>query len=293
MRFKVIATEDYVARDKRMVDQGLQDVAVCDIYVGVFAWRYGYIPPEGNPQRLSVTELEYREAEAKKKPRLVFLLDANAPWPPTYMDSSTGENDRGARIVRLREELSQPMYSPFNEPGDLAVAVAAAVHLTAADARTQSLSVDLSSASCLTMMSSTAPGIITNISRAIVEDVKADVIKVNLGKGMSWWSTRLHLLSALCADYTEVRQIVFEAEGYCVMALTLAGLLHREARRAGLELSLEALCQELSSICEIVNLYAPSSGKAGRLRAATTYTEPTPISSHLVEIFRLNDWKAR
>ena len=33
---------------------------------------------------------------------------------------------------------------------------------------------------------------------------------------------------------------------YCVMALTLAGLLHREARRAGLELSLEALCRELS-----------------------------------------------
>ena len=39
------------------------------------------------------------------------------------------------------------------------------------------------------------------------------MIRVNLGKGTSWWSTRLHLLSALCADYTEVRQIVFEAEG--------------------------------------------------------------------------------
>ena len=65
----------------------------------------------------------------------------------------------------------------------------------------------------------------------------------------------------------------------CVMAQTLAGLLHREARRTGLELSLEALRQELSSICEIVNFYAPSSEKAGRLRAATTYTEPTPATS--------------
>ena len=80
---------------------------------------------------------------------------------------------------------------------------------------------------------------------------------------------------------------------YCVMALTLAGLLHREARRAGLQLSLEALCRELSSICEVINLYAPIAGKAGRLRAASTYTEPTPISSRLAEIFRLNDWKAR
>jgi transposase len=80
---------------------------------------------------------------------------------------------------------------------------------------------------------------------------------------------------------------------YCVMALTLAGLLHREARLAGLDLSLEAVCQELSSICEVINLYAPISGKAGRLRAATTYTEPTPTSGRLAEIFRLNDLKAR
>src|SRR5256714_389825 len=70
---------------------------------------------------------------------------------------------------------------------------------------------------------------------------------------------------------------------YCVMALTLAGLLQREAHRAGLELSLEALGRELSSICEVINLYAPISGKAGRFRAATTYTEPTPTSSRLAE----------
>jgi len=80
---------------------------------------------------------------------------------------------------------------------------------------------------------------------------------------------------------------------YCVMALTLAGLLHREARRAGLDLSLEAVCEELSSICEVINLYAPISEKAGRLRAATTYTEPTPTSNRLAEIFRMNDLKAR
>ena len=80
---------------------------------------------------------------------------------------------------------------------------------------------------------------------------------------------------------------------YCVIALTLAGLLQREAHRAGLQLSLEAIGRELSSICEVINLYAPISGKAGRFRAATTYTEPTPTSSRLAEIFRLDDLKAR
>jgi transposase len=80
---------------------------------------------------------------------------------------------------------------------------------------------------------------------------------------------------------------------YCVIALTLAGLLHREVRRAGLELGLEAILQELSSIREVLNLYTPTPGKAGHLRASTTYTEETPTSRHLAEIFQLNDLKAR
>ena len=55
---------------------------------------------------------------------------------------------------------------------------------------------------------------------------------------------------------------------YCVIALTLAGLLHREVRRAGLELSVEAILKELSTIREVTNFYAPASSgpRSGRLR---------------------------
>jgi|SRR5271165_7492737 len=134
MRYTVIAMEDYVARDNRMVDQVLQDVRDCDIYLGIFAWRYGYVPQEGNPEGLSITELEYREARGRK-PRLVFLIDTDAPWPRKYMDSVTGENDRGAHIERLRQDLLKEMHSRFSNPEDLAIAAAAAVHLTAVDAK--------------------------------------------------------------------------------------------------------------------------------------------------------------
>ena len=58
LRHDVRAMEDYVAVDERPVDECLADVATCDVYVGIFAWRYGYIPPaEQNPQGLSITEL--------------------------------------------------------------------------------------------------------------------------------------------------------------------------------------------------------------------------------------------
>jgi hypothetical protein len=61
LRHDVIAMEDYVAADKRPLDQCLQDVREADIYIGIFAWRYGYIPMMDNPHHRSITELELNE----------------------------------------------------------------------------------------------------------------------------------------------------------------------------------------------------------------------------------------
>jgi hypothetical protein len=44
MRQDVIAMEHYVAADQRPLDKCLEDVCGCDLYIGLFAWRYGYIP---------------------------------------------------------------------------------------------------------------------------------------------------------------------------------------------------------------------------------------------------------
>jgi len=65
--YQVINMEDYVARDERPVEACLKDVAKSDIYVGIFGLRYGYVPPakHGNPDRLSITELEFRKADSQ------------------------------------------------------------------------------------------------------------------------------------------------------------------------------------------------------------------------------------
>src|ERR1700730_353795 len=102
MRYDVIAMEDYVATDQRPLEKCLADVAACDLYIGLFAWRYGYIPPEGNPHHKSITELEYRRAIERDKHCLLFLLADDAPWSPLEMDVVSGEGDRGERIKDLR-----------------------------------------------------------------------------------------------------------------------------------------------------------------------------------------------
>ena len=71
LRHEVIGMEDYVADGSRPLAKCLRDITgdpaqnlpPCDLYVGLFAKRYGYVPDEpANPDRWSITEAEYRTA---------------------------------------------------------------------------------------------------------------------------------------------------------------------------------------------------------------------------------------
>jgi hypothetical protein len=123
--YDVKAMEDYVAADKRPVDKCLDDVAKADIYVGLFAFRYGYVPPpeHGNPDGLSITELEFRHAQKLGKPCLAFAVSEDAPWPPKFIDAL-----KGAHINRLREYLlTEKTASFFSSPHQLASLVQGAI----------------------------------------------------------------------------------------------------------------------------------------------------------------------
>lgn len=119
MGHDVVAMEDYVASDQRPLDQCLADVAASDLYIGLFAWSYGYIPPQ---QERSITELEFRQAERCHKPCLLFLLHEDAPWSRKLMDRDI------ERIESLRTELCRDrMVSFFRTTDELAAAVSVAV----------------------------------------------------------------------------------------------------------------------------------------------------------------------
>jgi Domain of unknown function (DUF4062)/NACHT domain len=114
-----VAMETYVAEPERPLEKCLDDVAASDLYVGIFAWRYGYVPP-GRDR--SITELEYRSAIEHHKDCLIFLLDEDAPWPPKHVD----EDKR--RVRQLRSELSeQHICSLFRTSDQLASLVSSAV----------------------------------------------------------------------------------------------------------------------------------------------------------------------
>jgi hypothetical protein len=57
--FDVECMTEYPAFDERPVDYCLKDVAAADLYVLLIAHRYGYRPSKDNPERRSITHLEY------------------------------------------------------------------------------------------------------------------------------------------------------------------------------------------------------------------------------------------
>ncbi|MCP2241900.1 DUF4062 domain-containing protein [Lentzea aerocolonigenes] len=123
-----VTMEYYVAEPDRPVDVCLRDVRSCDVYLGIFAWRYGHVP-EGHGG-LSITELEYRAAIDADKPCLIFMLDENASWPRPFMDRDP------EAIETLRAELAE-RHTPshFRVAADLGIEVATALHrhMTSAD----------------------------------------------------------------------------------------------------------------------------------------------------------------
>src|SRR5918911_5551658 len=60
--------EHLPANDAEAISASLKLVDEADIYVGVFAHRYGYVPKDDNPRQISVTEMEYERAVERKIP---------------------------------------------------------------------------------------------------------------------------------------------------------------------------------------------------------------------------------
>ena len=52
----------------------LDEVKNSHIYVGIFKDRYGWVPQVENPERLSVTAIEYHEAVRNNIPTLIFRV---------------------------------------------------------------------------------------------------------------------------------------------------------------------------------------------------------------------------
>lgn len=65
--FFPIGMEHLPARDASGIQVSLEMVDQAEIYIGIYAWRYGWVPDFDNPKKISITEMEFNHAVERKK----------------------------------------------------------------------------------------------------------------------------------------------------------------------------------------------------------------------------------
>jgi len=119
-----LVVDSYGATPNPTVEQCLKDIDSCDIYVGLFAWRYGWEPPGENR---SITESEYLAAQKSGKPCLVFMRPLEG-WPANLTDLL--QPKKMERVQALRNLVGAGTHHTsnlFTDPSDLAGKVSWAV----------------------------------------------------------------------------------------------------------------------------------------------------------------------
>lgn len=105
--------ENLLAEGVTAIKASLQLVDKVDIYLGIFAHRYGYIPPGHD---ISITEMEYNRAVERDIPRLIFLIDESHPVKPADMD--TGKSRRKLKAFKKRLQ-TENIVNFFTTPDNL------------------------------------------------------------------------------------------------------------------------------------------------------------------------------
>lgn len=77
-----IKMEFFTARDSTPEQVCIDELTKSDIYVGIFADKYGYIPSINNPKNLSVTVMEFQKAKDKGIPCLIFIKSSTENRDP-------------------------------------------------------------------------------------------------------------------------------------------------------------------------------------------------------------------
>ena len=115
----LLAMEVFGSDESKPVDFCLRQVRNCNIFIGIYAERYGNVDPE---IQKSITELEYIEASkmlktGKLKGLLLYMIDSKATWPLDLIERDPGKM---GKLKEFKEKiLAEHTVSFFQNADDL------------------------------------------------------------------------------------------------------------------------------------------------------------------------------
>ena len=108
----------YIADSATVRENALDDISRCDAYVLILGHRYGFQPVENNPERLSITHLEFRRAA--HMPRIA-LLRTNVP---DVRLTDLQDTAKAAMVAAFRDEVHREIRAAeFSDLQELILAL--------------------------------------------------------------------------------------------------------------------------------------------------------------------------
>jgi len=115
----VIGMESFGARPEDSTTACLKEVEESDLFVGIYAHRYGYIPKDSD---VSITEQEYNHAQKLGKPIFGFIVNEDHAWSPKHI-----EHDKKDKLNAFLSKVKKQPIEFFTTPDNLASSIASSV----------------------------------------------------------------------------------------------------------------------------------------------------------------------
>jgi hypothetical protein len=122
-----VGMESFPATDRDSLEACRAHVQSCDMFIGIYAYRYGTIPTPSGQHRStdrpkSITELEYEWASQSNMPRYIFVVDPNFYWPQHFREIS-GSPEEGYLNIFKSKLGAERLYRRFTSEDSLRAAV--------------------------------------------------------------------------------------------------------------------------------------------------------------------------
>ncbi len=115
---KVGRMEVFGARPTEPSESCLTEIEACDLFVGIYAHRYGYVPAGSD---FSITEIEFQHAKTLSKPIFGFVIDEDHPWTPKMIEDEPGKT----KLRELKRDVATGrIKETFTTAPDLALKIA-------------------------------------------------------------------------------------------------------------------------------------------------------------------------
>jgi hypothetical protein len=99
-----VGMERFTASSLPTVAECVRQASKCDIYVGILAHRYGWIPDDSE---LSITELEYDAAKQAGRRLFIFQLNSSVADLETDIDQHAARWEKQGKLEAFRQKCAK------------------------------------------------------------------------------------------------------------------------------------------------------------------------------------------